>query len=78
MPTITRYFISCHGCGTQTIGAGHDNQFEARVAAYSAGWRFPARIKADGEASKETDDVCPTCITDWKARPAVSRWANRR
>ena len=78
MPTVTRYFVSCHGCGAQTEDGGHDTPFEARAAAYAAGWRYPARVRTNGERSKETDDVCPKCIDAWKPRPATDRWAASR
>lgn len=78
MPTLLKYFISCHGCGTRAEGEGHDTPFEARAAAYAAGWRYPARTRTNGSLAKETDDVCPKCIGDWTARPATDRWANRR
>jgi hypothetical protein len=77
MPTITLYFITCHGCGSRT-DHGHDSPFEARAAAYAAGWRFPARVRTNRALSKETDDVCPKCAESWTPRPATNRWANRR
>ena len=73
MPTVMRYYVSCHGCGAQTDDGGHDSHFEARAAAYAEGWRYPARVRTDGSASKETDDVCPKCVPSWTPRPATKR-----
>lgn len=77
MTTLTRYTIKCDGCGAHHSET-HDSILEARAAAYAAGWRYPARYKASGSNSRETDDVCPACVAEWKPRPVTDRWARRR
>lgn len=75
MTTITIYTIKCDGCDIRHRET-HDSIFEARAAAYAAGWRFPARVKANGENGRETNDVCPNCAPGWKARPSSNVWAS--
>lgn len=67
--TLTFTALVCDGCGTDIDGlqsGGYDNVMEARAAAYGLGWRFPNRINEAGRTIKNTSDVCPNCIGDWK------------
>lgn len=63
---FTRYILECDGCGARH-GApnGHNSAQEARIAAYVDGWRYPARLKADGSVGVSTSDVCPDCMPAW-------------
>jgi hypothetical protein len=71
MACIYRLALTCDGCGV-TFGSEHyENALTARATAYAAGWRFPSRVKEDGQPTKaETNDVCPACQSDWQPRPA--------
>jgi hypothetical protein len=70
---LYRYVITCDGCG---MTRGADGEFassmEARAAVYSEGWRFPPKIRKDGNLAAVASDVCPTCLptfTTQAARP---------
>ena len=63
--TLVRYLIECDGC--LAVFGDH----EARVAAYVQGWRFPSRLKANGQAGAQTSDVCAECLPDWQPRPLM-------
>lgn len=76
----TRWILVCDGC-EEEHGAptGHLTALEMRAAAYADGWRFPARVKANGDPSKQTNDVCPKCIDGWTPNAASDGgWTSRR
>lgn len=76
MSTLTLYTINCDGCSIKHAET-HDSIFEARAAAYAAGWRFPAKVKVSGENARETNDACPNCAAAWEPRPATNKWTRR-
>lgn len=63
--TITRLILICDGCRIELLGE-HRTAIEARAAAYVAGWRFPARLRASGADGTRASDVCPTCLPSWQ------------
>jgi hypothetical protein len=79
--TITRYLLTCDGCGLQRGTKGeYENAMEARAAAYSDGWRFPGKVRMNGETSARSCDVCPACLPtfDPASVPPIDTWKNRR
>jgi hypothetical protein len=68
---LTRFELTCDGCQTALGSDGEfDNAIEARALAYTKGWRFPGRLKQDGQPTRNlVSDVCPDCIGGWKAQP---------
>jgi hypothetical protein len=72
--TLVRYLIECDGC--LAIFGDHDgfeSSTEARAAAYGQGWRFPNRLKANGEAGSQASDVCPECLPGWKPQALIDK-----
>lgn len=67
---ITKFVLACDGCGTELPEAA--TAVEARGAAYAAGWRFPARVKANGDDSLESSDACPACLPGWTPQPCLT------
>lgn len=63
--TITSVILICDGCRVELPGE-HRTGIEARAAAYSEGWRFPARLRAKGADGTRASDVCPTCLPSWQ------------
>lgn len=73
--TFNRYILECDGCQERHGEPdGHRSATEMRAAAYAAGWRFPAMIKADGTPGHSSSDVGPACLPMWRPR----RWGQRR
>lgn len=67
--------LCCDGCERSL---GDDGRFrtsmEARAAAFSEGWRFPPKMKKNGQlssgtGSRNTSDVCPDCLPSWEHKP---------
>lgn len=72
--TLVRYLIECDGC-LVIFGdhEGFDSHTEARAAAYGQGWRFPCRLKVNGQAGNQTSDVCPECLPDWQPQALIDK-----
>lgn len=69
--TIRRVVMRCDGCGS-TLG-DFPSATEARAAAYSQGWRFPARVDRRGQPMVSSSDACPECLPAWTAQPSNNR-----
>ena len=66
---VSRFVLACDGCGTEREEA--PTSIEARASAYADGWRYPAKVKANGDpAMADQSDLCPKCLPDWKPVPA--------
>lgn len=79
--TITRYVLTCDGCGTERGNeGGYENAMEARAAAYADGWRYPSKTRKGGAPSTRTCDVCPKCLPtfDPASVPTTDTWKSRR
>lgn len=61
----TFYTVTCdgtHGIPVQFLDPTFSSSIEARAAAYSEGWRFPAKLLGDHSPSPtQVSDVCPAC-----------------
>jgi hypothetical protein len=77
---VNSVILDCDGCRTElNDGFLFRTAMEARAAAYSEGWRFPARLTSTGKPSGlRSSDVCPTCLPDWKAQQVSARHGYRR
>jgi len=75
---FSRIVLVCDGCQKRHGDPhGHNSAQEARIAAYTDGWRFPATVRADGSPGSAACDVCPDCMPTWQpqhyhARPGRS------
>jgi hypothetical protein len=68
--------LICDRCGA-TVGndEAYRSATEARAAAYTLGWRFPANVNAKGELSASTSDACPECFPTWE--PQQRCWRDK-
>lgn len=77
---ISFHTLLCDGAECE-VTFGRDTYYaslvEVRAAAFGAGWRFPARRRANGKQAEQVNDVCPAHVDDWEERPAQNNWANR-
>jgi hypothetical protein len=69
MSCEVRTFARIHcdaGCGS--FYDGHRAP-DARDGALKDGWSFPSKLRTNGEKSKQTSDVCPSCSADFDPVP---------
>jgi hypothetical protein len=75
--SVTHHALVCDGgCGAtftpgRDPGDTHDTSLmDVRAQAWAEGWRFPSqRARKDlSKMTRQFDDVCPACITDWVPR----------
>lgn len=80
----TYYTVTCDGTRHEDqpltfADPTYQSAIEARAAAYGAGWRFPAKILADGTQSPtQVSDVCPDCIDGFEPEKAFAANEGRR
>lgn len=75
---VSTVVIECDGCGLRYgIGDALRSAMEARAAAYGNGWRYPPMVDFKGNPGAMTNDVCPTCITEWTPKRKHGRDSGR-
>lgn len=71
--------LVCDGCGA-VFGRepGFGSTIEARAAAYSAGWRFPEKVRVSSGPSRTVNDVCQECVPTFQPSLATNPHEGRR
>lgn len=78
----TFYTVTCdgnHENPVQFLDPTFSSPIEARAAAYSEGWRFPAKLLGDhGPSPTQVNDVCPVCVAGFEPEYVVNPHQSRR